>query len=416
MADHTRLAEVKRDLTAAVTASVGGSLAVFLVGALAIQIRGSLHFGTFNLGIALSAYYLAAGLGAIPFGKLAEDVGGIRVLRVAVLAAAVMLGLIAAMASSWGVLVLLLFAAGLASSAVQPAVNLFLARRMPRGRQGLAFGIKQASVPTAAMLGGFAVPAVALTLGWRAAFVMAAVLVAPVALLLPRPRLTVSDRRSRTERKALPAGWARPLMVLSAGFTLASFASSSLTAFIVTSAVHTGVSKGDAGLLAAAGAAGAVTARILLGARADRRDAPCMSVVSSMLATGGAAYVLLAVGSAQESRAFLVVGAMLAFGAGWGWNGLFTFAVVRGYPDAPARASSIIQVGGRLAGIGGPLGFGFLATHDSYATAWSVDAAAVALAAAVMAWGSHLLRRLPRPLDPGKVEAADAPSKGLFVG
>jgi len=214
------------------------------------------------------------------------------------------------------------------------------------------------------MLGGFAVPAVALTLGWRVAFVPAACLVAPVALLLPRPTVSVAARR----------------------------------------------------LLAAAGAAAAVVGRVTLGARADRQGAPHLRVVVSMLGAGGVAYVLLAIGSRNGEQAAFAIGTILAFGAGWGWNGLFTFAVVHNYPDAPARASSVIQVGGRLAGIGGPFGFGFLATHYSYAAAWSVDGGAVFLAGVVMTWGSRLLLRRLQLAPDTTGQGATPQTKCLSVG
>lgn len=65
-----------RVVGATVIASVAGSLAVFLVGAQAVQIRHSLHFGTTSFDVAVSLYYLGAGAGSVPAGRLAEAVGG----------------------------------------------------------------------------------------------------------------------------------------------------------------------------------------------------------------------------------------------------------------------------------------------------------------------------------------------------
>jgi hypothetical protein len=53
--------------------------------------------------------------------------------------------------------------------------------------------------------------------------------------------------------------------------------------------------------------------------------------------------------------------------AGWGWNGLFNFAVVGSHLDAPALATSITHVGARLARVAGPLLFGAGAVRASYA-------------------------------------------------
>lgn len=60
--------------------------------------------------------------------------------------------------------------------------------RVPVGRQGLAFGIKEASIPGASMLAGLSLPVIAAALGWRASFVAAAAVAAVVLVALPSPR------------------------------------------------------------------------------------------------------------------------------------------------------------------------------------------------------------------------------------
>jgi MFS family permease len=378
-----------RDVGAALAATIVGSLAAFLVGALAVQIRMSLHFGVVALGAAISLYYLGAGVGSVPSGRLAEAIGGVRVMRLAALSSALVLALMATV-SSWASLLTLLLIAGMVSSATQPAANLFLARRIPSARQGVAFGIKQAAVPGAALAGGLAVPGLALTVGWRWAFAIGAGLAVVAAALVPRPRTSLAERRARPAARPRP-GSLRPLVVLATGFGLGVFAATGLSAFIVISAVDAGASKGGAGLLAALGGAVAVVTRILSGAAADRRGRAHLPVVAAMLVTGAAGYAVLAVGAAGRIPALFVAGVVIAYGAGWGWNGLFNFAVVRTHPEAPARATAVIQVGGRLAGAIGPLSFGLVASHGSYGAAWAMNAAAVVAAAALILYGRQSL-------------------------
>ncbi len=381
-----------RDVASATAATVAGSFTVFLVGSLAVQMRASLHFGTAGLGIAVSVYYLGASLGSVPFGRLAESVGGVRVMRAAAFAAAAVQLLVGAVTPSWGVLVGLLFVAGLVSSAIQPAANLFLARRTPPTHQGLAFGFKQAAVPFAALCGGVAVPALALTIGWRWAFAAAAVLAVAAAVSVPRPRTSLSERRSRPV--VVPAaGSLRPLVILAVGFGLGVFAATGMTAFIVTSAVHDGLSSSQAGLLAALGGAVAVAGRLVAGARADRRGGAHFTATAVLLAVGSAGYVVVAIGSAVGLSVLYVLGVLLAYGAGWGWNGVFNFAVVRSHADAPARATSITQVGGRLAGALGPVTFGLVAAHWSFGAAWALDGVAALGAALVIVAGRAALVR-----------------------
>jgi len=320
-------------------------------------------------------------------------------MRWAAVAAAVSLLAIAVLARSWVTLAILLMVAGVVSSSMQPASNLFLSRRIPDTRQGLAFGIKQAAVPAAALLGGLAVPAIALTIGWRWAFVFAAVFAAGTIAVLPHTRSRLAAYRAgRESRTAPPVGL--PLVVLATGFFLGIFAANGLTAFLVTSAVASGIADGHAGLLAAVAGAVAVTVRVVVGHRADHRGRAHFPVVALMLVIGVAGYGALAAGSATGWHWLFMAGAVIAFGAGWGWNGLFNFAVVRTHRDAPARATSITQVGGRLAGVAGPIAFGLVATHASYATAWSMDGSAALVGAAVILIGRHHLVRALADVPP----------------
>lgn len=312
-------------------------------------------------------------------------------LRASALATVVCLVAVALAVGSWPALGAALILGGLASAAGQTGSNLFLARRVVPGRQGLAFGAKQAAVPLAALLGGLAVPAIALTVGWRWAFGSAAILAVASAFLLPRPRLTLSQQRAST-RASGALEPTRPLVVLALGFGLALLGCSSLGAFLVTSAVAGGVSRADAGLLAAAASLAGVTIRVLVGILADRRGGRHFPFLTWMIVSGALGFVLLAAAATLRIPILFLPGAVIAFGVGWGWNGLFNFAVVRTHGRAPARATGITQTGGRLGSVVGPLVFGVLAAHLGYGPAWAVAAAELLAGASVLTAGRLMLQ------------------------
>jgi len=74
------------------------------------------------------------------------------------------------------------------------------------------------------------------------------------------------------------------------------------------------------------------------------------------------------------SGAALLLATVPAFGAGWGWNGLFTHAVVRAQPHAPARASAYLVVGAASGGVIGPVAFGLAVQHRGYSAGWALAA------------------------------------------
>lgn len=391
---------------AAVSVSTAGALPLFLVGAVSVQIRADLHFGETALGVAVGTYLVAGALASVAAGRMVERIGAVRGMRLAAVLSASALAGIAAFARSWGALVALLALGGVAGAAAQPGSNLLIARAVSRGRQGTAFGIKQSAIPASMLLGGVAVPTVALTVGWRWAFVGAAALaLASVATVPRRPALRPPERstddpalgdfaaQDTDDSPETPKG----LWALAVAGGLGAAPANTLGAFLVASAVDAGVAEGAAGLLFAAGAATGLVARVTGGMVIDRLGrTDALPAVRWMLAGGAVGFALLAVHAAP----LLVPGTLLAYGLGWGWPGLFNLSVVARHPSAPAAATGVTQTGIYLGAVTGPLVFGVLADHLGFGWGWTFSLAAT-LAAAVMV--SAVARR--RPAAPSSAPA-----------
>src|SRR3954468_13734476 len=160
----------------ALTTTIAVSVPVFLVGGLAVQISDELGFTPAGLGLAVSAYFGASALSSVPAGAVVERYGSRTVSRFAIgVAAAALLGIAVGAQALWSLIAVLVLGAA-ANALGQLASNSSLAEHVPARRQGLSFGVKQAAIPVCTLLAGAAVPAVALTLGWRWAFVLAAAL------------------------------------------------------------------------------------------------------------------------------------------------------------------------------------------------------------------------------------------------
>ncbi len=368
-------------------------LPIFLLGASAVQIMRALHFDEVLLGLAVAVFFAAGALCAVVAGHLSERLGSSRLMRAVALLAALPMLAAGLAADNWVDLVLILIAAGMINGMTQPPVNQFLSESIPRSRQGVAFGIKQAAIPVATLLAGLSVPTLALTVGWRWAFIGGAALAVVVGLRVPAggPR----PLRRGPHRKRPSQIRYRPLIVTAAGVALGAGAANSMGAFLVSSTVHIGVQNGTAGLLAAFGSAVAMASRVVVGVAGDRIRQRHLELVAVMLLAGSVGYILLATGYA----ALLVPGVAIAFGAGWGWNGLFQFAVVNAHRKAPARASGVTQTGLYVGGVLGPLIFGLLAKDVSYEAAWVGAASAACLAALGMMLGQRLLASGPLPIS-----------------
>ena len=240
---ETRDAGAVRAAAGAITVTTVAVLPVFLTGALAVQISGELGFDPAGLGLVVALYFGISAVCSLPVGRLVERRGGVVTSRLAVLGVAVMMLALAGLARSYVSPVVILMAGAWCNVMGQLASNLTLARSVPAHRLGLSFGVKQAAVPLATLLAGAAVPVVALTIGWRWAYVIAAGLALLAMLGVPRGGVphVPTPKPPPGERATLA------LAVLGAGSGLGAGAANALGIFLVAAAVDRGIAPGTAG-------------------------------------------------------------------------------------------------------------------------------------------------------------------------
>ena len=374
----------RRSIVTGIAAIAACGLPGFLVAALAPSLGRDLGMGEGALGLAFAVFWGAGAVTSSPGGRLAERLGWVRSLRLAGVLVALSCALIGLLARSPEALIALLALGGLANALALPSVSLLFADTVGRERQGTAFGISQSGAPTAAVIAGLALPAIALQLGWRWAFAGAAL--AAIALAASATGSGARAVRPASEPGAR-AGLSPGLLVLTVAAALGTMAAGAANGFLVSSAVDTGFGENTAGLLLAASSVLAVAARVGLGRVSDRPHTRRLVLVPLMLAAGGVGFVLLS----TESRPAFLLGALLAAGAGWGWLGLFLHAIVRQHREAPGAATGIAQTGLLAGGCVGPLLFGVVAENASFDLAWLLTAAVGLGGALAMLLGRRLL-------------------------
>lgn len=359
-------------------------LPTFLTGGLSIRIREDIGFNTGALGLAIALFFAASALASTPLGRLVERLGPLWGMRAAALGSALSLLSIAVFARAWWHLAVFLMIGGLANAASHPATHLLLARGVSAHRQGLAFGIKQSAIPAATLFAGLAVPLFGTTVGWRWAFVTGALGALYIAWKVPP--ISPNNEPSAASNSGARIR-SRVLLILALAFGFGIAAAVSLGAFVVESAVVAGMRVETAGLLLALGSAIGLSVRVWLGWNADRRPGEPLLLVAVMLGAGAVGFFLISSGAVL----LVVLGTLLAFGAGWGWTGLFNFAVVKTNPGAPAAATGVTQTGAFTGAALGPLVFGILVERASYDTAWIASGVVALCAAAAVFVGLKLL-------------------------
>jgi MFS family permease len=367
----------------------------FLLGALAVQLRADLDFSPTQLGIAAAAFRGVVTISSATLGRAVDIAGPSRAMRAAVSVTAITALGVGLFADSWEALVAWLALGGMASAIAGPAMNAFIAKAVRQGRRGFAFGIQQAGPPGAALVGGFAVPLVALTLGWRWVFVGAGFLAMLAVLAVPNvARSSPNPQREREESLPMRAA---ALMAVALGFGFG--AATTMSTFLVESMVDAGMGQGEAGFVLSLGAASSIVSRLITGRLADRWTHSHLLIAAWMLAAGFVGFGLLATGSPMA----MIVGTVVAFGFGWGFSAIAFFAIGRMYPENPGAAAGVVIMGGSLGGIATPVLFGYVLEATSFGPAWTLLAAWVVLAAALLAAARHMHNRGLPPGDPRAV-------------
>ena len=364
-------------IAVAIAAAVSVALPGFLVGGLSVQIRGEFGVAEGRYGWAMSTYFLAATAGSIVLGRLAQVIGPRRQLTLALLGAAVVDLCIALFANEYGYLIAFLAIAGLCNAAAQTAVNLGLAQAgLPR--LGLALAVKQSGMPAASMLSGLAVPVIALTLGWRWAFVGAAA-VALIAVVGVQQTISSSALQPTTE-KAPSQSPLNALVIAGVAAMFLSFGAGALNAWVVESGVDAGLGKGTAGLMLSIGAALGIAIRVGWGMRLDRMSWHPF-VIAGVMVFGGA---IGAIGLAGRSATIHIIATVVAFSGGWIWPVFLNFGVVRVNEGNAASATGVTQTGVYLGVFIAPLTAGAIIERSGYPMMWTITAIAMAVGGILM--------------------------------
>ena len=302
---------------------------MFLTAALAPRLDADMGFGVVSLGVAVAGFHVFSALAAPRFGRWVERVGPGRSVVLSALVAAFFAMAIAVAGRSAGAMIVLLTLAGVANGTSGPAASALLARTVPAGRRGLAFGAQQAGAPLAALLAGLGLSVAAGPLGWRATFVVAAVIALGVAACAPCAG-AMGPAVAAARPVALGGSTLRTLAIAA---VLASTVSTGMMAFLVAYAVDSGMTEHGTGVLLGTVSAVAMVSRVGLGLAVDRWGGDALALAGALLAAGALGCVALT----AATPSLIAAGALVVGGVGWAWTGLFTLAVVRRHPDAPGR-------------------------------------------------------------------------------
>lgn len=354
------------------------SLPVFLPGAANGLICAELGWSPVRMGAVLAVYWLASLSGAFVSRRAALPPLVERTLSIALFATA--LGLLtAATAPSVG-LWISSAAGGYAYGYTQPHTNALLMRRCAPRLRAFAFGLKQAAVPTATLLASVAMPMLAGPVGWRLVFAGTAVVCGAGGAFLVRQGHSGARHPAPVRDRGTALRMEPFLLSLTGAGFFGAMVGNGLGGFLVLALTTRGVSLSAAGAVATAGAALNIAVRLTMGWLVGRAPGVAWTALTLLFLSGAAGTALLT----RPGLGALTVGALLAYGGGWGWAGLLHYAIGLPYPGQEQRATAYSQMGVSLGAATGPLVCGLLFQVDPDAAWWALTAAGLAAGACVL--------------------------------
>ncbi|HYC77172.1 MAG TPA: MFS transporter [Planctomycetota bacterium] len=221
------------------------TFALNVVPSMQVDVGRDLGLGPADEARALAGVFVAAALGGLVLGRIADFGRRRAVLAASVLVPAAGLAL-AAWAPDGDVLAVARWISGFGIGGAWGVAHAALAELLPRGRRGFASGVVQAAVPLAVVAAALAAYLAATRFGWRGTLRACAApgLLAP---LLPAALAALPDRAGGSGGDAAKAAFRSPGVLRAASVLLVMLAAQ-LGAFWFTYAKFPGWLRGDLGL------------------------------------------------------------------------------------------------------------------------------------------------------------------------
>lgn len=323
------------------------AMAMMTLPAVAPLVAGEYQVDASLVGYHISVVSLGLIISLVSVGNLSRRVGAARAAQFGhgLVAAGTLLTLL----PSIGFLLPGALVIGIGFGLLAPAASALLVRFSPPQRRNLLFSIQQTSVPMGGVLSALVGPAIALHLGWRAAALVALVMLGAAILLLQAGRRRWDDDRDPRQAILAPrlldgltANWREPrlraLSLTGLAFCWAQFCVATFT--VVVCVVALDLSLVTAGLVLMTVQLTNAAGRMVAGWVADRIGSAVRVMSWVAWAMFGTSIVFLSLGPSWSLP--MVFGLFTVLGVVSGaWAGILMADV--GHHAPPGRVAAVVS-------------------------------------------------------------------------
>ena len=349
---------------------------LYFYGALSVQITEGLKYRPSFHGLGATSFYLVAAVFAVSLGRTTDRLDPVITLRLAIIMTIISnLGI--TFSNSLVMICASLAIGGLGNALATPGIAQLVQERIELKKQGLAYGFKQSATGLSTLLGGAAIPFVALDNQWRYVFGLGVLFALGILFKLNRMSSSkLSDLRT-TNSKELRASQAKikhsyspEVKLISTSFAIGAAVGAGLITYLPLSNAEVGLKPTESSLVLILASSSSLITRFVVLLYMDRTNIDSIRICIVMMFLGSIGLF----GLSTMSNRVITISSVISYAFGWGWIGLITYKMLRISDGNLGSNVGLMQAAAAVGSISGPIALGAAYELSGFALMWQISA------------------------------------------
>jgi MFS family permease len=354
---------------------------LYFYGALSVQITQGLGYRPSLHGLGATSFYLVAAVFAVSLGRTTDRLDPVITLRLAIIMTIISnLGI--TLSNSLVVICASLAIGGLGNALATPGIAQLVQDRIELRKQGLAYGFKQSATGLSTLIGGAAIPFVALDNQWRYVFGLGVLFSLGILLKLRGMSSSkLSDLRKlhkkelKVSRTKAKHSYSSEVKLISTSFAIGAAVGAGLITYLPLSIAEVGLNSTESSFVLILASSSSLITRFVVLLYMDRTKIDSIRICIGMMFLGSIGLF----GLSTMSKGVITISSLISYAFGWGWIGLITYKMLRISDGNLGSNVGLMQAAAAVGSISGPIALGATYELSGFDLMWQISALGLVL-------------------------------------
>jgi len=354
---------------------------LYFYGALSVQITQGLGYRPSLHGLGATSFYLVAAVFAVSLGRTTDRLDPVITLRLAI-NMTIISNLGITLSNSLVVICASLAIGGLGNALATPGIAQLVQDRIELRKQGLAYGFKQSATGLSTLIGGAAIPFVALDNQWRYVFGLGVLFSLGILLKLRGMSSSkLSDLRKlhkkelKVSRTKAKHSYSSEVKLISTSFAIGAAVGAGLITYLPLSIAEVGLNSTESSFVLILASSSSLITRFVVLLYMDRTKIDSIRICIGMMFLGSIGLF----GLSTMSKGVITISSLISYAFGWGWIGLITYKMLRISDGNLGSNVGLMQAAAAVGSISGPIALGATYELSGFALMWQISALGLVL-------------------------------------